>query len=170
MAKITVLVVDDSSLVRKLLSEILNSDPEIEVVGTAIDPYIARDKIKQLKPDVLTLDVEMPRMDGVTFLKNLMRLHPLPVVMISTLTEHGAQVTLDALELGAVDFVPKPKLDLSNTLVDYTDDIIEKVKAAAQANVYALTHHKETPLEPVPDKLTADVVLEKKAQRKIPDH
>ena len=116
MAKIKVLVVDDSALVRKLLSEILNADPDIEVVGTAIDPYQAREKIKQLKPDVLTLDVEMPRMDGVTFLRNLMRLHPMAVVMVSTLTEHGAQVTLEALELGAVDFVAKPKLDLSNTL------------------------------------------------------
>lgn len=142
MAKITVLVVDDSALVRKLLSELLNSDPEIEVVGTAIDPYQARDKIKQLNPDVLTLDVEMPRMDGVTFLKNLMRLHPKPVVMISTLTEHGAQVTLDALEIGAVDFVAKPKLDLSNTIADYAEDIIAKVKAAAQVNVHALVQEK----------------------------
>ena len=135
MAKITVLVIDDSALVRKLLTELLNSDPDIEVIGTAIDPFQAREKIKKLNPDVLTLDVEMPRMDGVTFLKNLMRLHPKPTVMISTLTEHGAQVTLDALELGAVDFVSKPKLDLSNTIGDYAEEIIAKVKAAAQVNV-----------------------------------
>lgn len=169
MAKITVLVVDDSALVRKLLSELLNSDPEIEVVGTAIDPYQARDKIKQLNPDVLTLDVEMPRMDGVTFLKNLMRLHPKPVVMISTLTEHGAQVTLDALEIGAVDFVAKPKLDLSNTIADYAEDIIAKVKAAAQVNVHALVQEKPQ-LAPVSEKLTADAVLVKTAPRKIPSH
>ena len=128
MAKITVLIVDDSALVRKLLSEVLNSDPDIEVIGTAIDPFEARDKIKRLKPDVLTLDVEMPRMDGVTFLKNLMRLHPMPVIMVSTLTEKGAQVTLEALALGAVDFVAKPKIDLSNILVDYAQEIIEKEK------------------------------------------
>ena len=109
MAKIKVLIVDDSALVRQLLSEILSSDPGIEVVGTAADPYIARDKIKELNPDVLTLDVEMPKMDGITFLGNLMRLRPMPVVMVSTLTEQGADVTLSALELGAIDIVAKPK-------------------------------------------------------------
>jgi len=109
--KIKALIVDDSALIRKMLSEILSSDPAIEVVGTASDPYVARDKIKQLNPDVLTLDVEMPKMDGVTFLRNLMRLRPMPVVMISSLTEKGADITLEALEIGAVDFVSKPKLD-----------------------------------------------------------
>src|SRR6202012_6304281 len=107
--KIKVLVIDDSALMRKLLSEILASDPGIDVVGTAPDAYVARDKIKSLNPDVLTLDVEMPRMDGLSFLSNLMRLRPMPVVMCSTLTERGAQTTLRALELGAVDFVSKPK-------------------------------------------------------------
>lgn len=169
MAKITVLVVDDSALVRKLLSEILNSDPEIEVVGTAVDPYAAREKIKKLRPDVLTLDVEMPRMDGVTFLRNLMRLFPMPVIMVSTLTEQGAQVTLEALELGAVDFVMKPKIDLSNTLGDYAEEIITKVKTAAAVNVEALVHEKSI-LDTVPDKLTADVVLAKKEARSIPSH
>jgi two-component system chemotaxis response regulator CheB len=149
MSKIRVLVIDDSALVRQLLSEILNSDPEIEVVGTAIDPYQAREKIKSLKPDVLTLDVEMPRMDGVTFLKNLMRLHPLPVVMVSTLTEQGAQVTLDALELGAIDFVTKPKIDLSNSLQDYAEEIISKVKAASIVNVESLRlmHNHKAPVK-----------------------
>jgi len=169
MAKITVLVVDDSALVRKLLSEVLNSDPEIEVIGTAIDPYQAREKIKKLQPDVLTLDVEMPRMDGVTFLKNLMRLHPMPVVMVSTLTEQGAQVTLEALELGAVDFVAKPKIDLSNTLGDYAEEIIEKVKTAAAVNINALVIEKPV-LADVPEKLTADVVLEKRSPASIPSH
>ena len=157
MAKITVVVVDDSALVRQLLSEILNSDPDIEVIATAIDAYQAREKIKKLQPDVLTLDVEMPKMDGVTFLKNLMRLHPMPVVMVSTLTEQGAQVTFEALELGAVDFVAKPKVDLSNTLVDYAEEIIEKVKVAAAVNVHTLVREKNN----LPDKLTAETVLPK---------
>src|SRR5271165_4221279 len=117
--KIRVLVVDDSAVMRQLLTEILNSDPGIEVVGTAPDPFIAREKIKALNPDVLTLDVEMPRMDGLTFLANLMRLRPMPVVMVSSLTEHGAEVTLDALAIGAVDYLPKPKIDLAATLADY---------------------------------------------------
>ena len=106
-AKIKVLVIDDSALVRKMLTEILESDKEIEVVGVAADPIIARDKIKQLNPDVLTLDVEMPNMDGITFLENLMRLRPMPVIMVSTLTEAGADITFDALGLGAIDFVAK---------------------------------------------------------------
>jgi len=144
-APIKVLVVDDSALVRQLMSEILASDPGIQVVGTAADPYIAREKIKQLAPDVLTLDVEMPRMDGLTFLQNLMRLRPMPVVMVSTLTEAGAQVTLDALALGAVDFVAKPKLDVARGLGAYTADLIEKVRAAARARVTALTTRSSAP-------------------------
>lgn len=133
---IRVLIVDDSALVRQVMTEILSSDPEIEVVGAAPDPFIARDKIKQLQPDVLTLDVEMPRMDGLTFLENLMRLRPMPVVMVSSLTEAGAQVTLDALELGAVDFVTKPKLGVASGLKEYSDTLIEKVKQAARAHVH----------------------------------
>ncbi|MFD0738953.1 chemotaxis response regulator protein-glutamate methylesterase [Lysobacter koreensis] len=132
---VRVLVVDDSALIRKLMVELLGADPGIEVVGTAADPYIARDKIKQLAPDVLTLDVEMPRMDGLTFLRNLMRLRPMPVVMVSTLTQAGAQVTLDALALGAVDFVAKPKLDVARGLTEYATALIEKVKHAAHARV-----------------------------------
>ncbi len=132
---VRVLVVDDSALIRKLMTEILAADPGIEVVGTASDPFIARDRIKQLSPDVLTLDVEMPRMDGLTFLGNLMRLRPMPVVMVSTLTVAGAQVTLDALALGAVDFVAKPQLDVANGLGEYASVLVAKVKNAAQARV-----------------------------------
>jgi two-component system chemotaxis response regulator CheB len=135
MSKIRVLVIDDSALIRKILTEILNSSPDIEVVGTAADPLIAREMIKQLNPDVLTLDIEMPNMDGITFLRNLMRLRPTPVVMISTLTEKGAGVTLEALTLGAVDFIAKPKIDVVNALNNYAEDIISKVKMAARANI-----------------------------------
>src|SRR6202521_3637708 len=135
--KIRVLVVDDSAVMRQLLTEILNSDPQIEVVGAAPDPYVAREKIKALNPDVLTLDVEMPRMDGLTFLRNLMRLRPMPVIMVSSLTEKGAEVTLDALSIGAVDYLPKPKIDLAATLADYKEELIAKVKAAASARVRA---------------------------------
>ena len=110
-SRIRVLIVDDSAAMRQLLTQILSSDPAIEVVGTAPDPYFAREKILSLKPDVLTLDVEMPRMDGITFLEKLMRGHPLPVVMVSSLTQTGCDITLRALEIGAVDFFPKPTLD-----------------------------------------------------------
>ncbi|MFN7183760.1 MAG: chemotaxis response regulator protein-glutamate methylesterase [Thermomonas haemolytica] len=136
--KVRVLIIDDSALVRQVLTDILSEDPMIEVVGTAADPLIARDKIKQLNPDVLTLDVEMPRMDGLTFLQNLMRLRPMPVVMVSSLTEAGAQVTLDALALGAVDFVTKPKLDIQRGLTAYAADLREKLKQAAWARVKPL--------------------------------
>ncbi len=143
--RIRVLVVDDSALVRKLLTEMLSSDPEIEVVDTAQDPFVAREKIKLLNPDVLTLDVEMPRMDGVTFLRNLMRLRPMPVVMVSTLTEQGAEITLDALRYGAVDFITKPKVDIAYTLQDYRDELIAKIKTASQARVRQLTGSNTAP-------------------------
>lgn len=133
-----VLIIDDSPLVRKLLTEIINSSDNLEVVGTAADPIIARDKIKELNPDVLTLDIEMPRMDGITFLRNLMRLRPMPVVMISTLTEKGAALTLEALELGAIDYLPKPKVDQANNINELAEDIIEKVSTAASAQVRQL--------------------------------
>ncbi|AMK78294.1 MULTISPECIES: protein-glutamate methylesterase/protein-glutamine glutaminase [Methylomonas] len=138
MTKIKLLIVDDSALIRQMLTQIFNEAGDIEVVGTASDPIIAREKIKALNPDVLTLDVEMPRMDGLTFLRNLMRLRPMPVVMISTLTEKGAEVTLDALALGAVDFVAKPKVDVSHGLRAYADEIVGKIRMAAQAKVKAL--------------------------------
>ena len=129
--RIRVLIVDDSALMRQLLTQILGSDPQIEVVGTAADPFVARDKIKSLNPDVLTLDIEMPRMDGLTFLEKLMRGHPMPVIMISSLTERGADVTLRALSLGAIDFVSKPKLDVTDGTIEQAEEIVAKVKAAA---------------------------------------
>jgi two-component system chemotaxis response regulator CheB len=129
------LIVDDSALVRGVLTELLRSADDIEVVGSAPDAYSAREKIKSLKPDVLTLDVEMPRMDGVTFLRNLMRLHPMPVVMVSSLTEAGAGTTLDALSVGAVDYLSKPKAGLADALADYRDDLLQKVRGAADARV-----------------------------------
>ncbi len=133
--KIRVLVVDDSALMRKILTDILNADPRLTVVDTAADPYVAREKIKLLNPDVLTLDIEMPRMDGLTFLRNLMRLRPMPVVMISSLTQQGASATLEALSIGAVDFVGKPQGAISRDLVYYGREIAEKVVVAAGARV-----------------------------------
>lgn len=135
---VKVLIVDDSALMRQLLTEVMERDPRIVVVGVAQDPYIAREKIKRLAPDVLTLDVEMPRMDGITFLRNLMRLRPMPVVMVSTLTEAGGEITLEALELGAVDFVSKPKIDLRAGIEKYADEICDKVVTASKVRVKAL--------------------------------
>lgn len=165
--KIKVVIVDDSALIRQLLTEILNSDESIEVVGTAQDPYQARDKIKKLNPDVVTLDVEMPRMDGVTFLKNLMRLHPVPVVMISSLTESGADITLQALEYGAVEFITKPKIDVAHTLGDYSKDIIEKVKIAAHAKLRPVRRKSTTSIDDVKPKFTADKVIRKSSGNKL---
>lgn len=135
---IKVLVVDDSALIRRLLTDMLNSAPDIEVVGTATDPYMARDKIKALEPDVLTLDIEMPRMDGITFLRNLMRLHPMPVVMVSSLAEQGADVTLEALATGAIDFVTKPKIDVARSLSEYVDELVTKIRTASRARCSSL--------------------------------
>lgn len=135
MSKTRVLIVDDSALMRQLLTELLSRDPGLEVVGTAPDPYIAWEKIKKLGPDVLTLDVEMPRMDGLVFLEKLMRAHPMPVLMVSSLTEKGCQTTLHALELGAIDFVPKPKVDVRSGTIDLAQEIIGKVKTAARARL-----------------------------------
>ena len=126
--QIKVLVVDDSAFIRVLLTQILDSDEEITVVATAEDPYEAREKIKKYKPDVLTLDVEMPKMDGLTFLKNIMRLHPMPVVMVSTLTQNGAEVTLKALNLGAFDFIGKPQNDVKDKLSELGGELIGKIK------------------------------------------
>jgi two-component system chemotaxis response regulator CheB len=135
MAKIRVLIVDDSALMRQVLAQLLSKDRGIEVIGSAPDPFIAREKIKALNPDVITLDVEMPKMDGLTFLEKLMAGHPMPVVMVSSLTEAGCQTTLRALELGAVDFIAKPKLDLREGMEAVAQDLIAKIKAAAMAKV-----------------------------------
>ena len=135
MSRTKVLIVDDSALVRQILTELLSQDPTIDVVGVASDPYAAWDKIQRLEPDVLTLDVEMPRMDGLTFLEKLMRRRPMPVLMVSSLTERGADTTLRALELGAIDFVTKPKIDVASGTVELGEEIIAKVKAAAHARV-----------------------------------
>ena len=135
--KITVLCVDDSALIRSLMTEIINSQPDMVVVATASDPLIARDLVKQHNPDVMTLDVEMPRMDGLEFLEKLMRLRPMPVVMVSSLTERGSEAALRALELGAIDFVTKPRLGLREGLLAYTDLIAGKIRIAASARLPA---------------------------------
>jgi two-component system chemotaxis response regulator CheB len=133
--KIKVLCVDDSALIRSLMTEIINSQPDMTVVATAPDPLVARELIKQHNPDVLTLDVEMPRMDGLDFLEKLMRLRPMPVVMVSSLTERGNEITLRALELGAVDFVTKPKVGIRDGMLEYAEKLADKVRAAARARV-----------------------------------
>lgn len=158
MSKIKVLVIDDSALIRQMLTKILNSVPDIEVVGTAADPIIARDKIKRLNPDVLTLDIEMPRMDGLAFLNNLMRLRPMPVVMVSALTQKGAETTLQALEYGAVDFISKPQIDISETFESYAEEIIGKIRTAARARIRPGLLRAEKILK-VPPKYSADVIL-----------
>ncbi|APW41644.1 protein-glutamate methylesterase/protein-glutamine glutaminase [Rhodoferax saidenbachensis] len=135
MKKIRVLVVDDSALVRSLLSEIINRQGDMECVGAANDPLIAREMIRELSPDVITLDIEMPKMDGIDFLGRLMRLRPMPVVMISTLTERGAEVTMRALELGAVDFVAKPRIGLADGIKELAGQIVDKVRVAATAHI-----------------------------------
>ena len=138
MSPIKVLIVDDSRVVRQVLRELLSQDPALHVVGEAEDPYEARELIKKLNPDVLTLDIEMPRMDGLTFLKNLMRLRPMPVVMLSTLTTKGADVTLDALEIGAVDFIAKPKMEfLLQSSSGFREQLIRKLKTAAASRPQA---------------------------------
>lgn len=128
--KIKVLIIDDSALIRSILKEVINSFPDMEAIGAAANPLQAREMIRSLNPDVLTLDVEMPEMDGLTFLEKLMRLRPMPVLMISSLTERGSEAALRALELGAVDFLAKPKLGISEGMREYADDIAEKIRAA----------------------------------------
>ena len=162
--KVRVLVVDDSAVMRRLLSDILDSDPDIEVVGTASDPFFARDKIKLLNPDVITLDIEMPRMDGLAFLSNIMRLRPMPVVMCSSLTQRGATVALDALALGAVDFIAKPMVDAAQGISEAAQEIISKVKMAAHAH---LRPWVDVPARKVTDSHDTEVVLPK---RKAPTH
>lgn len=147
--KIKVLCVDDSALIRDLMSEIINSQSDMEVVATAPDPLVARDLIKRTNPDVLTLDVEMPRMDGLDFLERLMRLRPMPVLMVSSLTQAGSEITLRALELGAVDFVAKPQLGIRNGMLDYSEMIADKIRAAARSRPRAARRQTDAPAEPI---------------------
>jgi len=151
--KTRVLIVDDSAVVRQALEEILNSDPEIEVIATAADPVIAAEKLRREVPDVITLDVEMPRMDGITFLRKLMTQHPLPVVMCSSLTLDGAETTLRALEYGAVEIITKPRMGTKQFLEEARVRICDAVKAAARARVQPLARRA------VERKLTADVIM-----------
>ena len=146
MKKIRVVVVDDSALVRSLLAEIINRQPDMACVGAASDPLVAREMIRELDPDVITLDVEMPKMDGIEFLGRLMRLRPMPVVMISTLTERGAEVTMRALELGAIDFVAKPKLGVADGLGQLATQIVDKIRIASNARI----RRKESAVLPMP--------------------
>lgn len=152
--KIRVLVIDDSALIRSVMKELIDREKDMECVGAAPDPLAAREMIKSLNPDVLTLDVEMPKMDGLDFLERLMRLRPMPVVMVSTLTERGSNITFRALELGAVDFVSKPKLDIARGMEGYAGEIADKIRAAAQAKV-----RKAAPPPIIQEKLSADVIL-----------
>jgi len=159
--KIRVLIVDDSAVVRQTLREILSSDRKIEVMATASDPIIAADKIQKEVPDVITLDVEMPRMDGITFLKKIMTQHPIPVVMCSSLTEEGCETTLRALEYGALDIIQKPRLGAKQFLEEARIRICDAVKAAAQARVHKICPDSKG----VAPKLTADAVIAKSVTR-----
>ncbi len=158
--KIKVLVIDDSALIRSVMKEIIDREKDMECVGAAPDPLVAREMIKALNPDVLTLDVEMPKMDGIDFLERLMRLRPMPVIMVSTLTERGSDITFRALALGAVDFVSKPKMDIARGMEEYAIDITDKIRAAAQSRV-----HKIVAAPVIQEKLSADAILPRVAGR-----
>jgi two-component system chemotaxis response regulator CheB len=156
--KIKVLCVDDSALIRDLLTEIINSQPDMQVVAVASDPIMARDLIKRYNPDVLTLDVEMPRMDGLDFLERLMRLRPMPVLMVSSLTQSGSEVTLRALELGALDFVAKPSIGIRRGMIDYTEEIAEKIRAASHSRPRQAPRRRD----PAPTRLKAPMISSEK--------
>lgn len=160
MKKIKVLVVDDSALVRQTLCDILNSDPEIEVIGTAADPILAAERMRTVVPDVITLDVEMPRMDGLTFLQKLMSQHPIPVVMCSSLAESGSETALKALEYGAVDIITKPKMGTKQFIEESRIRICDAVKGAAAARLGHL-RPRQTTMKEISPKYTADVIMEK---------
>jgi two-component system chemotaxis response regulator CheB len=157
------MVVDDSAVVRQVAREMLGRDPAIEVIGVASDPLFALERMKQVWPDVIVLDIEMPRMDGLTFLKKIMAERPTPVVICSTLTERGAQTTLEAMAAGAVTIITKPKLGLKQFLVDSQSDLVGAVKAAAQAHVRRSAPRGAAPISAPPPKLTADAMLAAKA-------
>jgi len=158
---VRVLIVDDSALVRQTLEKILSTDPDIEIVGTAADPYIAAQKIRKVRPDVITLDVEMPRMDGLTFLKKIMTQHPIPVVICSALAEKGAETTFKALEFGAVDIITKPRLGAQKFFEETRSRLCDTVKAASRARMRRL---QASSLDQSP-KLTADAILDKPGGR-----
>jgi two-component system chemotaxis response regulator CheB len=167
MPKTTVVVVDDSALIRALLTEIINTQPDMEVVGTAADPYQAREIIRSLNPDVITLDVEMPRMDGLDFLEKIMRLRPMPVVMVSTLTEKGADVTLRALELGAIDYVAKPKVGVSRGMRELAQEICEKVRIASQAKIFRRASPVPQASTPASSKHESEVTFSRHSTEKM---
>jgi two-component system chemotaxis response regulator CheB len=158
MKKIKVLLVDDSAVVRQVLQAILDQEPDIQVIGAASDPIFALDKLSKEWPDVIVLDVEMPRMDGITFLKKIMSEHPTPVVICSSLTEKGAETTMQALAAGAVDIITKPQIGLKKFLQESSHELVHAVRAAAQANVKRVSRVAAVPL-PVAAKLNADVIL-----------
>lgn len=159
MNKTKVLIIDDSALVRQTLSEILGSDSEIEIVGTAADPFIAVSKINECTPDVITLDIEMPKMDGLTFLNKLMTQHPIPVIVISTLAEKGAESAILALEYGAIDVIEKPKINTKDLLEKTKIELCDKVKAAALVNIKKRTTRKQINKTEIEPKYNADVIL-----------
>lgn len=159
MKSIKVIVVDDSAVVRQVLVSLINANPDMEVISAAADPIIAMERMKQQWPDVIVLDVEMPRMDGITFLRKIMAERPTPVVICSTLTEKGAKTTMEALSAGAVAIVTKPKLGLKQFLNDTADDLVSTVKMAAKANVRRLTARAESNVKPPAAKNTADIIL-----------
>ena len=166
MPKIKVMVIDDSAVMRTFLSETLSKAVSIEVVGTAIDPYIAASKINKLQPDVITLDIEMPRMDGLTFLSKLMKVNPMPVIMVSSLTDRGADATVKALELGAIDFILKPNPDSEDSVRNFTRQLVEKVRAAASSGVIkkqsVVKEYFTVPPLVIEKKHTADVIIAKR--------
>lgn len=159
MKRVRVLIVDDSASVRQTLTSVLEADPEIEVVGAASDPFVAARRIQEVLPDVITLDVEMPRMDGITFLRKIMSQHPIPVVMCSSLTEAGSETLMQALEAGAVDVILKPRIGAADYLAEEGDRVRQVVKAAAQARVHARSASESVRKAAPAKKLTADVML-----------
>jgi two-component system chemotaxis response regulator CheB len=164
MKRIRVLVVDDSAVMRKMLTEAMSGSRRIEVVGAAIDPYIAVNKIKRFSPDVLTLDIEMPRMDGLTFLSKIMVANPIPVIMVSAVTERGAAQTIKALELGAVDFILKPKIHDGESWGEFSRELVEKVIAASQSKIKGRALSGKSTVVPleVEEKYSADVIIPRK--------
>ncbi|MDF1549585.1 MAG: chemotaxis response regulator protein-glutamate methylesterase [Bacteroidales bacterium] len=165
MDKIRVLIVDDSAIVRNALAEIFNSDPKIEVMGTASDPYIAAKKIQKEVPDVISLDIEMPRMDGLTFLKKIMSQHPIPVVVISSLTEKGTQTALKALEYGAVEIITKPQFHSKQSIEESKIKLCDIIKAAAISRLKRKSNVRQMAVEP---KLSADAVIPKVRTQSLP--